>query len=112
MSTRRISSRRLENDMIVALLFPVVLIVVIIWFAKSAGEVGGNQITWSMIGAASFGVTVLLLTEATKLYVKASGGMGAANYRLMGGMVFIAVIAGVAVCYYVHKALLSKQSNS
>ena len=98
--------------MIASALFLIVLVVVIVWFAKSAIAVGGNQITWSLIGAASFGVPVLLIAEATKLFVKASGGMTQSSYTIMGAVAFIAVIVGVAVCFFVHKTLLAKQSES
>ena len=98
--------------MIGSMLFLIVLAVVIVWFAKSAIEVGGNQITWSLIGTASFGIPVLLVTEATKLFVKASGGMTQSAYTIMGAAAFIAVIVGVAVCFFVHKTLVAKQSES
>lgn len=98
--------------MIGSMLFLIVLVVVIVWFSKSAIEVGGNQITWSLIGAASFGVPVLLLMEAAKLILKASGGMTKSAYTIMGAAAFIAVIVGVAVCFFVHKTLLAKQSES
>jgi len=102
----------LANDVIGTILFFIVLVVVIVWFAKSAIEVDENQITWALIGAASFGITVTLIVELTKFFVTTSGGMSRSTFTILNVATFAAVIAGVAVCFFVHKALLAKHSES
>ena len=98
--------------MVASVLFFIVLVVVIVWFAKSAGEAGGNQITWSLIGAASFGVPVLLVAEATKLFVKASGGMTQSAYTIMGAAAFIARISTMLPSRPIACHLISLRSAS
>lgn len=112
MSIKRISWPHLANDMIGSALFLIVLVVVIVWFAKSAGEVGENQITWSFIGAASFGIPVLLTVEVSKFFIKSSGGMTRSAFTMMNAAAIFAVIIGVAACFFVHKALLARQSDA
>ena len=90
----------------------IVLVVIIVWFAKTAGDVGGNQITWSFIGAASFGVPNLAVMELAKLVLYSKADSMEAMYRIMGTASIVAVIAGVTVCFFVRKVLLAKQSGS